>query len=196
MVRRLILSPAASLATLPRDETDGADPMTTRRAACSCGQLHLTIEGGARAHLHVRLLRVPAAHRRRAQQPGALCPRADHLVRHGDGVDTYGASGNGLTPLLSGVRLHCVLDGRRFSRLRRRRHRRVRRPDLPGAGDRGVGGVSPPMGEPAARHAAQARDEAGVMTFPRLAAQSTRVRIVQLVDARGDPAFVAAHWIF
>ena len=29
------------------------------------------------------------------------------------------------------------------------------------------------------------------MTFPRLAAQSTRVRIVQLVDARGDPAFVA-----
>ena len=50
------------------------------------------------------------------------------------------------------------------------------------------------MGEPAARHAAQARDEAGVMTFPRLAAQSTRVRIVQLVDARGDPAFVAAHW--
>ena len=32
------------------------------------------------------------------------------------------------------------------------------------------------------------------MTFPRLAAQSTRVRIVQLVDARGDPAFVAAHW--
>ena len=41
------------------------------------------------------------------------------------------------------------------------------------------------MGEPAARHAAQARDEAGVMTFPRLAAQSTRVRIVQLLEARG-----------
>ena len=52
--------------------------------------------------------------------------------------------------------------------------------------DRGVGGVSPPMGDPAARHAAQARDEAGVMTFPRLAAQSTRVRIVQLLEARGD----------
>ena len=45
------------------------------------------------------------------------------------------------------------------------------------------------MGEPAARHAAQARDEAGVMTFP-----PTRVRIVQLLEARGDPAFVAAHW--
>ncbi len=39
-------------------------------------------------------------------------------------------------PLLSGVRLHRVLDGRRVSRLRRCRHRRLRRPGLPGADDR------------------------------------------------------------
>ena len=50
------------------------------------------------------------------------------------------------------------------------------------------------MGEPAARHAAQARDEAGVMTFPDWPRSQLGCGIVQLVDARGDPAFVAAHW--
>ena len=44
----------------------------------------------------------------------------------------------------------------------RRCHRQLRRPKFPRADHRGVGGVTPPVGLLAARHAAQARGEAGL----------------------------------
>ncbi len=101
------------------------------------------------AHLHVPLPRVPAPHRRRDQQPGALPPRADRLRRPGHRVDAHGRKRQRAhLPLLPGVRLHRLLGGRRLPRPRRRRHRHLRRPDLPRADGAGVGGVPATPGSP------------------------------------------------
>ena len=63
---------------------------------------------------------------------------------------------------LSDMRLHHLLGEQGLSWIRRRCHRQLRRPEFPRADHRGVGGVAPPLGLLAARHAAQARGEAGV----------------------------------
>src|SRR6516225_3315024 len=68
--------------------------------------------------------------------------------------------------LLSDMRLYGLLGERRLSRIRRRCHRQLRRPELPCADYRGVGGDTPPVGVPAARHAAQAPCETGVIKQP------------------------------
>ena len=65
-------------------------------------------------------------------------------------------------------RLHRLLGERRLSWIHRRCHRQLRRSEFPRADHRGVGGVTPPMGLLAARHAAQARGEAGMINKPRM----------------------------
>ena len=70
---------------------------------------------------------------------------------------------------LSDMRLHCLLGGRRLSWIHRRCHRQLRRSEFPRADDRGVGGVTPPLALPAARHATQAHGEAGLTPNVRFA---------------------------
>src|SRR5207247_8694220 len=64
---------------------------------------------------------------------------------------------------LSDMRLHRLLGERRLSWIC---HRQLRRPKFPCADHRGVGGVTPPLGLLAARHAAQTRGEAGMIKRP------------------------------
>src|SRR5262245_31042358 len=64
------------------------------------------------------------------------------------------------------MRLHRLLGERRLSWIRRRCHRQLRRSKFPRADHRGVGGVTPPLGLLAARHAAQTRGEARVIKQP------------------------------
>ena len=137
--------------------------MTTRRAACSCGQLHLTIEGEPS--------RISMCHCLECQRrTGAVISNQarfrreqSHLRRQVHGVDAHGRERQRADlSFLSDMRLHRLLGGRRLSWIRRRCHRQLRRPEFPRADHRGVGGVTPPLGLLAARHAAQARGEAGV----------------------------------
>ena len=65
---------------------------------------------------------------------------------------------------LSDLRLHGLLGERKFSRTRHCCHRKLRRPEFPGADRLGVGGVTPPLGFVAARYSAHANGEAGVTT--------------------------------
>ena len=65
---------------------------------------------------------------------------------------------------LSEMQLRRLLGGRRLSWIRGRAVGSLRRSEFPRANDRGVGGVTPPLGLLAARHAAQAHGEAGVTT--------------------------------
>src|SRR3974390_2592427 len=59
--------------------------------------------------------------------------------------------------------LHCLLGEHGLSGIRQRCHRQLRRSKFPRTKHRGVGGVTPPLGLPAAGHAAQAHGEAGVI---------------------------------
>jgi hypothetical protein len=137
--------------------------MTTRRAACSCGQLHLTIEGEPS--------RISVCHCLECQRrTGAAISNQARFRREQitfDGKSTAwmrtAESGNALTfHFCPTLRLHRLLGERRLSWIRRRCHWQLRRPEFPRADHRGVGGVTPPLGLLAARHAAQARGEAGV----------------------------------
>ena len=141
--------------------------MTTRRAACSCGQLHLTIEGEPS--------RISMCHCLECQRrTGAVISNQARFRRE---QVTFAGQGYGVDAdsrkrqradlsFLSDMRLHRLLGGRRLSWIRRRCHRQLRRPEFPRADHRGVGGVTPPLGLLAARHAAQARGEAGVIKSP------------------------------
>ncbi len=160
--------------------------MTTRRAACSCGQLALTIEGEP--------VRVSMCHCYECQRrTGAVIsnqarfrPREDHLRRQVHRLDAQGRERQRAdVPLLSGVRLDRILGGPGLPRLRRRRHRHLRRPELPRADHRRVGGVPPPLGKLAARHPAEARGEARVMrelSWSGLARPSSHQRAPQLAE--------------
>src|SRR6516164_4722968 len=77
--------------------------------------------------------------------------------------------------LLSDMRLYGLLGERRLSRIHRRCHRQLRRPELPCADYRGVGGDTPPVGVPAARHAAQAPGETGVIKQPAVFAEVSQL---------------------
>ncbi len=123
--------------------------MTIRRAACSCGQLHLTIEGEPS--------RISMCHCLECQRrTGAAISNQARFRR--EQVTFAGKSTAWMRTAESGN----ALGKRRVSWIRRRGHRQLRRPEFPRADHRGVGGVTPPLGLLAARHAAQARGEAGV----------------------------------
>ena len=140
--------------------------MTTRRAACSCGQLHLTIEGEPS--------RISMCHCLECQRrTGAVISnqarfRREQVTFAGQATAWMrtAESGNALTfHFCPDMRLHRLLGGRRLPWIRRRCHRHLRRPEFPRADHRGVGGVPPPLGLAAARSGDQARGEAGVMRF-------------------------------
>ena len=96
--------------------------MTTRHAACSCGQLHLAIEGEP--------ARISVCHclacRRRIRQPGALPARAGHLHRQGHDVESDRRKRErGDLSLLSDMRLHGLLGERKLSRIPHCCHRKL-----------------------------------------------------------------------
>src|SRR5450631_409919 len=62
------------------------------------------------------------------------------------------------------MRFHGLLGERKFSWTRRCCHRKLRRPEFPGADRLGVGAVTPLLGLVAARYSAHANGEAGVTT--------------------------------
>jgi hypothetical protein len=141
--------------------------MTTRHAACSCGQLHLTIEGEPS--------RISMCHCLECQRrTGAVISNQSRFRR--EQVTFAGKATAWMLSsrkrqrtdlsFLSDMRFHRLLGERRFSRICRRCHRQLRRPEFPRADYRSVGGDTPPLGLLAARHAAQARGEAGVIKRP------------------------------
>jgi hypothetical protein len=131
--------------------------MTTRRTACSCWQLHLTIDGEPS---RISMCHCLACQRRTGKRP------------HPD------------LSFLSDMRLYRLLGERRLSRNRHRCHRQLRRPVLPRADHRGVGGITPPLGFFAVRHAGHARDEAGVTTGVLLPGVDLLVRYCPKADIR------------
>ena len=103
--------------------------MNTRRAACSCGQLHVTIEGDPS---RIALCHCLACQRR----TGAVISNQARF--HRDQVTIFGKStewmrtaesGNAMTySFLFDMRINRVLGERRLSRTSKRRHRQLRRP--------------------------------------------------------------------
>ena len=137
--------------------------MTIRRAACSCGQLHLTIEGEpsriSMCHCLECQRRTGAAISNQARfrrEQVTFAGKSTAWMRTAEKWQRADLS------FLSDMRLHRLLGGRRLSWICRRCHRQLRRPEFPRADHRGVGGVTPPLGLLAARHAAQTRGEAGL----------------------------------
>src|SRR5262249_25603919 len=136
--------------------------MTTRRAACSCGQLHLTIEGEPS--------RISMCHCLECQRrTGAAISNQARFRR--EQVTFPGKSTAWMRTAESGNPLtfhFCPTCGSTvYSWIRRCCHRQLRRPEFPRADHRGVGGVTPPLALLAARYAAQARGEAGVKRMTR-----------------------------
>ena len=140
--------------------------MTTRRAACSCGQLHLTIEGEPS--------RISMCHCSECQRrTGAVISnqarfRRDQVTFAGNATAwrRTAESGNVLTfhfcPMCGST---VYWEGEGFPGIPRRPcHWHLRRPEFSRADHRGVEGVTPSLGFLAARHAAQACGEAGVTT--------------------------------
>jgi hypothetical protein len=119
------------------------------------------------AHLHVSLSGMPAPHRRRAQQSGAIPARAGHLRRYRYNLDSDRRKREhaGFS-LLPDMRLHRLLGERRLSGSRGCCHRKLCRAEFPRADYCGVGGVTPPLGLIALRHCYQASGETGVVTSP------------------------------
>jgi hypothetical protein len=138
--------------------------MTARRAACSCGQLSLTIEG--------ELSRISMCHcLERQRRTGAVISnqarfRREEVTFTGKATAWMrtAESGNALTfHFLSDLRLHRLPGERRLSWICRRCRRQLCRPEFPRSDHRGVGRVTPPLDLPAARDATQARRQAGVI---------------------------------
>jgi hypothetical protein len=117
--------------------------MTTRHATCNCGQLRLTIEGEPS--------RISMCHCLECQRrTGAVISnqarfRREQVTFAGKATAWMrtAESGNALT-------FHRLLGGRRLSWICRRCHRQLRRPELPRADHRCMGGVTPPLGLPTA----------------------------------------------
>lgn len=104
---------------------------------------------------------MPASYWRGDQQPGSLPPRTGYFVWQRYEVD----ADSGKRPrvdlsFLSDMWLHRLLGERWLSWNRHRCHRQLRRPPIPPANNRRVGGITPPMGLLAARYTAHARGEA------------------------------------
>ena len=137
--------------------------MTTRRAACSCGQLHLTIEGEPS--------RISMCHCLECQRrTGAVISNQARFPREQvtfAGKSTAwmrtAESGNALTfhfcPTCGST---VYWESKGFPGYVAVAIGNFADPEFPRADHRGVGGVTPPVGLLAARHAAQARGEAGV----------------------------------
>src|SRR6266478_7066560 len=139
--------------------------MTTRRAACCCGQLHLAIEGEPSRISAIAWGANAAPARSSATKRGSAASRSPSRAKRP--VEAHGRKRQHADFLfLSDVRLHCLLGERRLSGNFPRCHRELRRSEFSGADYRGVGGDASPLGLVATRHSVQANGEAGVITSP------------------------------
>ena len=136
----------------------------TRHAACSCGQLRLTIEGepsrNAMCHCLACQRRTGAVISNQARY------RSDQVTVAGKSTEwkRTADSGNEMTFHFCPTCGSTVFwENAGFPGLRQRRHRQPGRPEFPGANPRSVGGVAPPVAEPASRHAAKTVGEAGMI---------------------------------
>jgi hypothetical protein len=119
----------------------------TRHATCSCGQLHLTIEGEpSRISLchclscQRRTGAVISNQARFRREQVTFAGKSTAWMRTAD-------SGNAMTlSFLSDMRLYPVLGERRLSGTCNNCHRQLRRPKFSSADRRSVGGVTPPLG--------------------------------------------------
>ena len=146
MMHRFGVQPTLRPSQQPRSQ-----PMTTRHAACSCGQLHLTIEGEPS--------RISMCHCLECQRrTGAVISNQARFSR--EQVTVAGnsttwvrtaESGNADLSLLSHMWLHHVLGEHRLSWIRQCCHRQLCRPKFSRTKHRSVGGVTPPVGLAAAR---------------------------------------------
>ena len=137
--------------------------MTTRHAACSCGQLHLTIEGEPS--------RISMCHCLECQRrTGAVISnqarfRRDQVTFAGQATTWMrtAESGNALTfhfcPTCGST---VYWEGEGFPGYVAVAIGNFADPNFPAPSYRGVGGNSSPLGLLAGRHAAQTRGEAGV----------------------------------
>jgi hypothetical protein len=125
--------------------------MTSRHAACNCGQLYLTIEGEPS--------RISMCHCLECQRrTGAVISnqarfRREQVTfcRQGYGVDADSRKRQRADlSFLSDMRLYRLLGERRLFWIRRRCDWQLRRPELPRANHQCVGGVTPPLGIPTA----------------------------------------------
>ena len=115
--------------------------MSTREAACHCGQLRLEVDGRSVRRLDLPLPRMPAAHRKRVRHAGRLQARSgqhrgplQRLLAHLRRGRRQGAR----PPLLPRVRLAGLLHGADGAGPDRRLGRLVRRPVVPAADRVGV----------------------------------------------------------
>jgi len=141
--------------------------MTPRRAACSCGQLQLTIEGEPS--------RISMCHCLECQRrTGAVSSnqarfRREQVTFAGKSTAWMrtAESGNVLTfhfCSTCGSTVYWESEG--FPGYVAVAIGNFADPNFPAPNHRGVGGVTPPLALFAARHAAQARSEAGVIEQP------------------------------
>ena len=129
--------------------------MNTRRAACSCGQLQVTIEGDPS--------RIALCHCLACQsRTGAVISnqarfRRDQVTISGKSTEWMrtAESGNAMTYHFfptCGSTVYWENEG--FPWTSTRRHWQLRRPKFPRANNRSMGAVTSPLGFVAARHAA------------------------------------------
>ena len=105
-------------------------PMTTRRASCSCGQLHLTCEGEP---VRISMCHCLACQQRTGSVFGVQARfRRDQVTAIAGRSAEYDARRRQRQrrhiPVLSGVRIDGLLGTRRVPGCHRRRCRRLRRP--------------------------------------------------------------------
>ena len=136
--------------------------MTTRHAACSCGQLFLTIEGESARSSMCHCL---ACQRRTGAVFSNQARFRREQVTFTSKATTWKSDSRkrerGDLSLLSDMRLHGLLGERKLSWIRHCCHRKLRRSEFPRADRLGVGGVTPPLGLIAARNSAPANGDAG-----------------------------------
>jgi hypothetical protein len=139
--------------------------MTTRHAACNCGQLHLTIEGES---VRISTCHCLACQRRTGAVFSNQASFRREQVTFTGKATTWNRTAESASVVTFNFCPTCgstgLLGERKFSWTRHCCHRKLRRPEFPGADRLGVGGVTPPLGLVAARYSAQRTAKQGCIT--------------------------------
>ena len=147
---------------------------TTRRAACNCGQLHLTIEGEPS---RISMCHCLECQRRTGAVVGNQAPFRREQIGFAGTATEYTRSADSGNALTSRFCPHCgstvYWTGTGF-RPRRRRHWHPRQLHLPRADGVGMGRVPPPLAATAVRRPHTARGEAGLSCHPETRAARIR----------------------
>jgi hypothetical protein len=157
-------------------------------AACSCGQLQVSVEGDP---MRIALCHCLACQRR----TGAVISnqarfRRDQVAITGNSTKWMrkAESGNAMTyHFLSDVWLDAVLGERRLPGNSQYRNWQLRRPTFSAPNHRGMGAVTSPVGFLTAQHAAKARYEARIATEAAWPREAMQARVTVGVRALGGP---------